>query len=131
MKYPTSIPCFSVADKKKSADFYQKAFGFEKGEHDSKEYVEMRFKDLVVMFSNEGVEGKDIFTPKHSGKRCPMILYIFCDDVDAFYKNALAHGAKSIDKPYDTSWGDRMCTLEDSDGYTWYFAQHTESCSCE
>ena len=116
--------------RQKLLTFIIRLLGFKKSVHDSDEYVEMHFHDLVVMFSNEGVEGEDILTPIHSKKRCPMILYIFCEDVDALYQNALDYGAKGIDKPYDTSWGDRMCTLEDLDGYIWYFAQHTDSCHC-
>ena len=120
-EYPSIIPCFSVADTKKAVIFYHDAFGFKQA-NPGEDYIEMRFKDIVIMFGQEGSYDQKEQTPKHSGKPCPMVLYIYCDDVDAFYEHALKHGAKSVEKPQDTPWGDRMCSLQDLDGYTWSFA---------
>lgn len=123
MQYPTLIPCFTVIDSKKSIEFYKSAFGFTCARPED-DYIEMRYKDVVIMFGKEGqFEGDTSKAPKTSGVKIPLTLYIYCDDVDAFYKNALKNGAKSLAEPQDTFWGDRFCKLEDIDGYEWSFAK--------
>ena len=44
--------------------------------------------------------------------------------MDTFYEKALQQGAKSLSAPEDMFWGDRMCSLQDPEGYSWYFATH-------
>jgi len=121
-KYPTIIPCLTVIDTQKTIDFYKNAFGFTHA-NPTEEYVEMRYKDVVIMFGPEGEYEKPTKAPKNSGEPCPITLYIYCDDVDTFYTNALKHGAKSVSSPTTMEWNDRMCSLEDIDGYSWSFAQ--------
>ena len=118
-----------MADTSKSIAFYEQAFGFIQA-NPGEDYIEMRFNDVVVMFGKEGAYGEKSQTPKHSGKECPMVLYVYCDNVDQFYKHAVDKGAKSLSGPKDTPWGDRMCELEDLDGYQWSFAEHKEHCGC-
>jgi uncharacterized glyoxalase superfamily protein PhnB len=48
-------------------------------------------------------------------------LYLYCEDVDAVYKRALAAGAKSDRAPKDMFYGDRVCAVIDPDGYLWSF----------
>ena len=43
-------------------------------------------------------------------------------DVDSLYEAALKAGAKSLGAPENMFWGDRMCRLQDLDGYIWCFA---------
>lgn len=51
-------------------------------------------------------------------------LYVYVADVDAAYKRALEEGARSIEKPFDTPYGDRRCMIEDGWGNTWQIAVH-------
>lgn len=118
-----------VKDVLKSADFYQKAFGLtlkeapvnEKG---VVEHAELVYKDYLIMIGQEGCHDKTMFSPATSGVKSPIILYLYVPDVDAFYKNALAHGAKTDYEPEDMFWGDRACGVVDLDGYSWCFGTH-------
>jgi uncharacterized glyoxalase superfamily protein PhnB len=38
------------------------------------------------------------------------------------YEQARGAGMQSVMKPDDMFWGDRMCTVEDPDGYRWSLA---------
>lgn len=51
-------------------------------------------------------------------------LYVYVADADAAYERALEEGARSIEKPFDTPYGDRRCMIEDRWGNTWQIAVH-------
>jgi PhnB protein len=51
-------------------------------------------------------------------------LLLYVPDADASYRRSLAAGAKSVHAPADQPYGDRMGTIEDAWGNTWYIAQH-------
>jgi uncharacterized glyoxalase superfamily protein PhnB len=125
MHYPTIIQCLTVIDTKKTIEFYKKAFGFTHT-NPSEDYAEMRFKDIVIMFGNENqFPGDTRLAPKTSGTPCPVTLYVYCDDVHAFYEHAIKNGAKGVTEPSEMPWGDIMCNIEDIDGYSWSFSQRS------
>lgn len=120
-------PYITVADVEKSGDFYHKAFQFQKkdfplGEDGTVWHGEMQYKNQMIMLGKAGAWGGKTKPPTATGVESPINLYIYCEDVDDFYKKAVAAGAKSLGAPEDMFWGDRMCRLEDIDGYTWAFA---------
>lgn len=132
--YPTLIPCFFVQDTRKAIAFYEKAFGFvwrnqEKAPQDEKGdiiHVEMSYKDVLVMFAPEGAFGSPVKTPASLQIQSPTTLYLYCDDVDQLYQQALAAGAASTMEPHDAFWGDRVCQVADINGYSWMFAKTLE-----
>jgi PhnB protein len=121
-------PYITVQDPAKSVEFYNKAFGFEIKESipdDSGKIVhaELQYNGELIMLGAAGAyNGCLTQSPAMSGVTSPMSLFIYCNDVDAFYKHALTQGATSKDAPEDMFWGDRMCRLVDPDGYEWAFA---------
>ncbi len=50
-------------------------------------------------------------------------LYLFVEDVEAAYKNALAAGAMAISPVLDRDWGDRVAYVADPDRHVIAFAQ--------
>ena len=128
---PWLSPYLIADDVDHLLSFCQKAFGFTpdervKGDDGKTWHASMRYRDQVVMMGkiNEA-EAKNkkanFHSPKVSGVECPIGLYLYVDDVDVFYKHAVANGAKSIDAPQDMFWGDRVCRLQDPEGYLWSF----------
>jgi len=122
-------PHLTVSDVDTMAKFYEKAFKFQikelmTGEDGSIWHGELRYKDQLIMLGKAGAYGDMSKTrsPKVTGVESPMNLYLYCEDVDQFYKDAIAAGASSLTIPQDLFWGDRMCRLQDPDGYTWCFA---------
>ena len=126
---PWISPYIIVKDVDEAVDFYTHAFGFEKihliaGEDNTSWHAEMRYKDQMIMFGKAGAYGGKTKSPIESGVDSPINLYLYCDDVDDFYTQALKAGAKSLSKPEDTFWHDRMCRLQDPHGYVWCFATY-------
>lgn len=74
------------------------------------------------MFAAEGAFGSSRKAPVSLGVSPSLLLYVYCKDVDAFYKQAIAHGAILTIAPNDGFWGDRYCGLVDPDGHEWTFA---------
>ena len=125
---PWLTPYLTVRDAEKSLDFYHRAFGFEPGEETLRDsngviqHAAMRYQGAFIMMAPETAWGCKSAAPVTSGTEIPIGLYLYCEDVDAFYANAVAQGAESMEEPADMFWGDRICTLRDADGYVWSFA---------
>ena len=52
----------------------------------------------------------------------PAFLYVYVEDADAAYRRAIAAGARSVEEPTDTPYGDRRATVEDKWGNSWQIA---------
>lgn len=122
------LPYITVKDARNAVEFYEKAFGFLRGElipdDDGKIiHAEMNWQGEVLMLGPECSQNT-AKAPVTTGVQSAMSLYIYCDDVDAMYQQALQAGAKSFMEPQDMFWGDRMCDVIDPDGHHWVFATH-------
>jgi len=54
----------------------------------------------------------------------PAFLYVYVDDADACYHRALAAGARPLEAPLDTPYGDRRAMVEDRWGNVWQIATY-------
>jgi PhnB protein len=54
----------------------------------------------------------------------PAGFYLYVQDADALYRQAVAAGAKSRLAPADQPYGDRIGVVEDGWGNTWCIATH-------
>jgi len=52
----------------------------------------------------------------------PAFLYLYVDDADATYARALQAGARSLEEPLDTPYGDRRGMVQDRWGNVWQIA---------
>ncbi len=125
--FPWVSPYLTVVDPDKAADFYQRAFGFTLAESSKDDagktiHVEMRYNGAVIMMGAEGTCGNPAKAPVNTENHSPVGLYVYCEDVDAFYQKAIAEGGQSNMEPQDTFWGDRMCSILDDDHHCWSFA---------
>ena len=53
-------------------------------------------------------------------------LYLYMDDVDSFYQQALGAQGISIRQPVDEFYGDRSAGIKDPWGNEWWIAKHIE-----
>jgi len=91
-------------------DFVRRAFGAT-GELDANRPAVMRIGDSVVMIGSAG--------PRPA---MAAFLYLYVDDADAVYRRALDAGARSLEAPTDTPYGDRRGMVEDRWGNVWQIA---------
>ena len=58
-------------------------------------------------------------------------LTIFIDDVDGHSARARAGGAKILEEPHTTEYGEYQYEAEDLDGHHWLFSRHVKDVSPE
>lgn len=66
-------------------------------------------------------------TEQYKAGSCKLYLYV--DDVDASYKDAIHAGGTSLREPTDEFYGDRSSGVKDAWGNEWWIATHTEDVS--
>lgn len=130
--YHSLTPTFVFKDAKKAMEFYKKAFDAQQTEmieHEGKVmHAEVKIGDSHLMMSDEFPEG-DCLAPKDGLGY--MSLYLYVNDVDKAYKQAVDSGAKSKMEPCDMFWGDRYASVQDPFGYVWQLASRKENLSSE
>jgi len=89
--------------------------------------AQMRFGDAVFMIT-EVRPGR--VTPADSGV-LTQSLTVFTDDVDGQYARAKAAGAKIVEEPHETEYGEYQFGVLDFAGHHWLFARHARDVSPE
>ncbi|MDB4994230.1 MAG: Glyoxalase family protein [Myxococcaceae bacterium] len=114
------------------------AFGFEvklkvEGEGGRIEHSELVFGEGMIMVSEAGGKSSrpkplPCASPRSLNNQNTQVLCVFVDDVDAHCEHARKAGAKIVDEPStsdygDDYWSDRSYRTEDVEGHTWWFMQ--------
>jgi len=132
--YRTVTPYLTIKNGAKALEFYTKAFGateiYKLMMPDGRlGHAEIRLGDSMIMLGDE--------FPEYGGKApdtlggSPISIYLYVEDVDAFFKRALAAGAKERKPVMDQFYGDRSGQLEDPFGHLWWVATHKEDVTPE
>jgi uncharacterized glyoxalase superfamily protein PhnB len=106
-------PRIVVDDVAGLVEFLRRAFGAN-GELRADRPSVIGIGDSVVMISTVG--------PRVA---TPAFLYVYVDDADATFQRALDAGARSLEVPFDTPYGDRRGMVEDRWGNFWQIATAT------
>lgn len=128
-------PYLLYKDVGKALDWIAKAFGFVEfgdrftGEDGTVQHAAMEIspKGEVFMLGCPGAKYKN---PKKLGS-VTALMYVNVDDVDKHFARAKKAGAKILQKPEDTFYGDRRYGATDPEGHQWYFAQHVRDVTPE
>lgn len=83
-------------------------------------HAEVRIGDSMVMIGGGGA---------WRGEPALATLYLYLDEVDTVYAQALKAGATSINEPADQPYGDRLAGVKDPYGNVWYIATHVKDVS--
>jgi uncharacterized glyoxalase superfamily protein PhnB len=125
-------------DAAAAIDWLCRTFGFEvrlkvEGEGGRIEHSELEFADgLISVSSTGGKSTRPIPLPAKSPRAVggvnTQMLCVVVDDADAHFKRSKAAGAKIIDEPTTTDygeeyWADRTYRVEDPEGHHWWFMQ--------
>jgi PhnB protein len=119
--YGAVTPYLIVDDADALIEFLRNAFGaeklFEMRRPDGRIWHgEIQIGDSRLMLSEASPE-----MPARTG-----LFYLYVEDVDAVYRQALAAGATSVMEPADQFYGDRHGGVRDASGNQWWIATHVE-----
>jgi len=124
-----------VKNGEQAIEFYKKAFGaverYRLMSPDGKMLVhaELRIGDSVLMLNEEmpGSEMKPVETLGGS----PVSFYVYVDNADRAFEQAIGAGAKEAMGLENTFWGDRCGAVKDPFGIHWTLATRVEEVSPE
>jgi PhnB protein len=131
--YHSITPAITCRDAAKAIDFYKKAFGAQElmrmPSPDGKiSHAEIKIGDSVVFVSDEfaGMSAAPTQTTTPA-----VYFWLYVNDADAVYKQAVSAGAKASMPLEDMFWGDRFGKVTDPFGHQWGIATHVEDVSPE
>ena len=121
------VPHLVVAGATDALAFYEKALGAQKihsfaGKDGKVMHAMMKMGDSMFSLSDECPKMGSL-GPKALGGT-PATFYVYTDDVDSAFANAVAAGATSKEEPSYMFWGDRVGTVIDPYGHRWSLATH-------
>src|SRR5256885_1230336 len=119
--YRTVTPYLTVKGAGKLIEFLTKAFGAKEkfrfpGPGGTVGHAEIKIGDSLVMTGDAG----------DASPAMPAQIYLYVDDCDRYYKQALAAGATSVREPANQFYGDRNASVKDMCGNVWYIGTHVE-----
>lgn len=118
-------PYLYYEDVATARGFLSKAFGFRnlgraKREKDGTiRHAAMKLGEDMVMM---GCPGSGYRNPRRL-EQATQCLYIEVAEVDGLFERAKKAGAKILEEPADTDYGQRRFGVEDPEGHQWYFAK--------
>lgn len=124
--YNTVTPYLLVDDGLGLLEFLERAFGAEVlGRHLDPEgglmHAEIQIGDSRVMVGGA----------KPEWPAMPCLIHLYVDDTDAWYRRAVAAGARSLREPEDQFYGDRSAGVLDPAGNQWWISTRVEEVSEE
>ena len=127
--YHTLNCSLSVDNASEAIDFYTRAFGArERGRMEGPggtiAHAELEVGDSVLMLSDPFPQASTKPPKELGGTSASLFMYV--EDVDAAFQQAIDAGATVIMPLDDMFWGDRFGTLADPFGHSWSLATHIE-----
>ena len=132
--YRTLTPYLALDDAAGAIEFYKRAFGATENSRmegpDGKiGHAELQIGDSHLMLADAWPQSSTR-APNEVGATTAGI-FVYSEDIDAFFKKAIDAGASSVMDPENMFWGDRFGTLKDPYGHVWHVATHVEDVSDE
>ena len=110
--WPRVIPRIAVEDPEPLVRFIQQVFGAV-GQFHVGRPSELRIGDSLIMVGST-LEREAMLA----------FLYVYVENVDAVFRLSQERGAKSLEEPKDTPYGDRRAMIRDPWGNLWQIATH-------
>ena len=124
--FHTVTPYLPVQGASRLIEFLKQAFGAE-------EIHVSTMPDGTVMHAQVKIGDSMVMMGEARGewKAMPGMLYLYVDDVDAWYHRAMKAGATSVRELTNEFYGDRVGGVQDPSGNQWWMATHVEDVSPE
>ena len=132
--YHTATPYLIIKDAAAALEFYKKAFGAKEimrmGSPDgSIGHAEIQIGNSRIMIASEFPQ-MGVRSPQSIGGS-PVSIFLYVEDVDKVFNQAVAAGATVRMPVADQFWGDRYGKLQDPYGHLWDVATHKEDLTPE
>lgn len=129
--YHAITPYLVVKDATRAIDFYRRAFGateiMRMAAPDGKiGHAELKIGDSIFMISDEMPAGPGAVRSPQSFGGSTVGIFLYVDNVDTVFKQAVSAGARADAQPENMFWGDRYGRLTDPFGHAWSIATHVE-----
>jgi len=130
--YHTATPYLTLQNTSAAIDFYKRAFGAKElcrmlGPDGKIMHAEITIGDSHLMLTDESSASETKSPQTLNGTASALFLYV--EDVDTAFKQALKAGAKQTQSLQDMFWGDRFGKLTDPFGHRWLLASRVEEVS--
>jgi PhnB protein len=125
----TVSPYLAVDDAAGAIDFYVRAFGAKErsrmpGPDGMIAHATIQIGDSIIMLADPFPQAT-VRPPKELGGTS-VSLFMYVEDTDAVFKQAVDAGATPTMAPEDMFWGDRSAQVGDPFGHSWQIATHQE-----
>ena len=132
--YRTVTPYLTIRGADRAIEFYKRVFGAKEvvrmpGPDGKLMHAELEIGDSMIMLSDEFPEmgGK----PPEALNGTPVSIFLYVEDVDKVFQQAVNAGATPQMPLQDMFWGDRFGKLADPFGHQWALATHKEDVAPE
>ncbi len=127
--YHAVSPALAIDGAAEAIDFYKRAFGATErmrmpGPEGQIAHAELEIGDSVVMLSDPFPQST-VKPPSQLGGTS-VGIFVYVEDVDAVFQQAVEAGATVAMPLEDMFWGDRFGSVVDPYGHHWSLATHTE-----
>ncbi len=122
MPSDTVLPHVTYRDVSEAIAWLARVFGFRENYH----YGEP-ISGAQIYLGNAWIQlrlaGAGRTTPAQLGAGTQS-LTVFIHDVDTHFEHAKAEGARIVEEPHETVYGEWQYAVEDVDGHHWLFSRH-------
>jgi PhnB protein len=133
--YRTITASLVVKDAADAIEFYKKAFGaqelsrFLMPDEKTIMHAQIKIGNSILMLADEMPEMGCLSPQTLGGPGASLFLYV--DDADKTFGQAVAAGAKPLMPMMDAFWGDRFGSIQDPFGHIWGIATHKQDLTPE
>ena len=127
--YHTLTPYLAVDDATAAIEFYKRAFGAKErvrmhGPDGMIAHAELEIGDSKVMLADPFPQASTR-PPKELGGTS-VGVFVYVENVDEVFQQAVDAGATATMEPDDQFWGDRFGSVTDPFGHSWQISTHVE-----
>jgi uncharacterized glyoxalase superfamily protein PhnB len=119
----TVVPILVYADVAKAIEWLSGAFGFVERLRVERDgvvgHAQLIVGDGAIMIGRQGAE----YHPPRPGE-VQQYVVVHVPDADEHFQRAQQHGARIVQAPHDTPFGERQYTVEDPECHRWTFSAH-------
>ena len=128
--YHTATPYLITKNAAAAMEFYKAAFGAHELElitddSGAVRHAEFKIGDSPFMLTEEHPDFPQWQSPESRGGS-PVHIYLYVENADAVFSQAISCGATELMPVKDQFYGDRSGGVTDPFGHVWYIATHIE-----